>query len=47
MRGLTVAMKRADLMAVGLFLAAVRNPKRGAPALADVLPSLWLSTFLK
>ena len=46
MRGLTVAMKRADLMAVGLFLAAVRNPKRGAPALADVLPSLWLSTFI-
>ena len=46
MRGLTVAMKRADLMAAGLFLAALRNPKRGAPALADVLPSLWLSTFL-
>ena len=46
MRGLTVAMKRADLMAVGLFVAALRNPKRGAPALADVLPSLWLSTFI-
>ena len=46
MRGLTIAMKRADLMAVGLFVAALRNPKRGAPALADVLPSLWLSTFL-
>lgn len=46
MRGLTIAMKRADLMAVGLFVAALRNPKRGASALADVLPSLWLATFI-
>ena len=46
MRGLTIAMKRADLMALGLFVAAVRQPERGARAMADVLPSLWLSTFI-
>ncbi len=46
MRGLTIAMKRADAMAIWLLWAAVRDPRRGAPALADVLPSLWLSTFV-
>lgn len=46
MRALTIAMKRADLLTLGLFVAALRDPKRGAPALADVLPSLWLSTFV-
>ena len=46
MRGLTIIMKRADAMVVGLLLAALCNPKRGAPALADVVPSLWLSTFI-
>ncbi len=46
MRALTIVMKRADAMTVGLFLAALRDPRRGAPALAEVLPSLWLSTFI-
>ena len=46
MRGLTIIMKRADAMVIGLLFAALRNPKRGAPALAEVVPSLWLSTFI-
>lgn len=46
MRGLTNAMKRADAMTVGLFLAAIRDPKRGALAVAETLPSLWLATFV-
>lgn len=46
MRGLTIVMKRADAMVVGLIFAALRNPKRGAPALAEVVPPLWLSTFI-
>ena len=44
MRGLTIVMKRADAMAVGLFIAALGNPDRGSRAMADVLPSLWLTT---
>ena len=46
MRGLTIIMKRADAMVLGLLFAALRDPKRGAPALAQVVPSLWLSTFI-
>ena len=46
MRGLTILMKRADALVVGLLFAALRNPKRGAPALAQVVPALWLSTFI-
>ena len=46
MRALTIVMKRADAMVVGLLFAALRNPERGAPALAGVVPSLWLSTFV-
>ena len=46
MRGLTIIMKRGDALVIGLFLAALRDPKRGAPALAEVVPSLWLSTFI-
>ncbi len=44
MRALTIAMKRADAMAIGLFAAALSDPKRGSRALAEVLPSLWLTT---
>ena len=46
MRVLTIVMKRADAMVVGLLLAAVWHPKRGARAVAEVVPSLWLSTFI-
>ena len=46
MRGLTIVMKRADAMVVGLLFAALRATKRGAPALAQVVPALWLSTFI-
>ena len=44
MRALTIAMKRADAMAIGLFAAALNDPARGSRALAGVLPSLWLTT---
>ncbi len=44
MRALTIAMKRADAMAIGLFVAALSDPSRGSRALAEVLPSLWLTT---
>ena len=46
MRGLTIVMKRGDALVFGLFIAALSNPKRGAGALGEVLPSLWLSTFI-
>ena len=46
MRGLTIIMKRADAMVLGLLFAAVRDPKRGARAVAEVVPALWLSTFI-
>ena len=44
MRALTIAMKRADALALGLFAAALNDPVRGSRALAGVLPSLWLTT---
>ena len=46
MRALTIAMKRADLMALGLLVAALRHPRRGSRAMADVLPALWLTTAI-
>ena len=46
MRGLTIIMTRGDALVVGLFIAALGNPERGAKALGEVLPSLWLSTFV-
>ena len=46
MRGLTIVMKRADALVIGLCLAALYDPKRGSRALAEVVPSLWLSTFI-
>ncbi len=46
MRGLTIIMTRGDALVVGLFVASLSDPKRGARALGEVLPSLWLSTFI-
>ena len=46
MRGLTIIMKRGDALVVGLFIASLSDPARGARALGEVLPSLWLSTFI-
>ncbi len=46
MRILTIIMKRGDALVVGLCIASLSDPKRGARALGEVLPSLWLSTFI-
>lgn len=46
MRGLTIIMKRGDALVLGLFVASLTDPKRGSRALGEVLPSLWLSTFI-
>ena len=46
MRALTIVMKRADAMAAGLFVAALSEPRKGSRALAEVLPSLWLTTAI-
>ena len=46
MRGLTIIMKRGDALVIGLFVASLSDPERGARALGEVLPSLWLSTFI-
>ena len=46
MRGLTIIMKRGDALVVGLFIASLSDPARGARALGEVVPSLWLSTFI-
>lgn len=46
MRLLTIIMKRGDALVVGLLVASLSDPKRGAVALGEVLPSLWISTFI-
>ncbi len=46
MRGLTIIMKRGDALVAGLCVASLSDPPRGARALGEVLPSLWLSTFI-
>ena len=46
MRLLTIIMKRADAMAFGLLVAGLRNPERGARAMSQVLPALWISTAI-
>ena len=46
MRGLTIIMTRGDALVAGLFVASLSDPPRGARALGEVLPSLWLSTFI-
>ncbi len=46
MRGLTIIMKRGDALVAGLLVASLSDPQRGARALGEVLPSLWLSTFI-
>ena len=46
MRALTIVMKRGDAIVFGLFVAALRDPRRGARALAGVLPPLWLTTAI-
>ena len=46
MRGLTIVMKRGDALVAGLLVASLSDPERGARALGEVLPSLWLSTFI-
>ena len=46
MRGLTIIMTRGDALVAGLFVAALSDPPRGARALGEVLPSLWISTFI-
>ena len=46
MRGLTIIMKRGDALVAGLCVASLSDPPRGARALGEVLPSLWLATFI-
>ncbi len=46
MRGLTIIMKRGDALVAGLLVASLSDPERGASALGEVLPSLWVSTFI-
>jgi membrane-associated phospholipid phosphatase len=46
MRWLTIAMKRADAMALMLLVAGIRDPIRGSRAMADALPALWVTTAI-
>ena len=42
----TIAMRGAHALSLGLLVAALRDPKRGARALAETLPPLWLTTAI-
>ena len=46
MRFVTITMKGANALSLGLLVAAVCRPDRGARVLAETLPPLWLSTFV-
>lgn len=46
MRGLTIIMKGAHAMTMGLLVAALRDPERGSKVMAQVLPSLWITTAI-
>ena len=46
MRFVTIVMKGANALSLGLLVAAVCQPRRGARVLAETLPPLWLSTFI-
>ena len=42
----TVAMRGAHALSLGLLVAALREPRRGARVLAETLPPLWLTTAI-
>ena len=46
MRFVTIVMKGANALSLGLLVAAVCQPRKGARVLAETLPPLWLSTFV-
>ena len=46
MRGLTIIMKGAHAMTAGLVVAGLRDPERGARAMAQILPALWITTAI-
>ena len=46
MRFVTIVMRGAHALSLGLLVAAVREPERGARALAETLPPLWLTTAI-
>ncbi len=46
MRFVTIVMKGAHALTLGLFVAAVCRPRRGARVLAETLPPLWVATAI-
>ena len=46
MRFVTIVMRGAHALSLGVFVAALREPKRGARVLAQTLPPLWLTTAI-